>query len=303
MAATFQDATNSSPKPVGYISVPQPFFKLNNYDEKNFEYLEIIDYILRHEPENTNYAYQGNNYHWVITDFDISINNSAQHFNDHIVLNKPEVIKGTAYFISYIKENIKCLVTQHICKYDFKDKYDDNLKNLANDLKGLIYDKFDKDSEGKMYDEFVNDLKGLVYDKFGNDLKGLIYDKFDNDLKPSICNKFGKYLKGLKYGKSNNDLKQSSTSSEDKTASKKVHKKTKNFFKILLDNSNIMIKGYFIKIRKDGNYTDLCKNESLYFNINISRKDANATHDFRPPQSEVVKLIAKPLKKTISLLP
>ncbi|CAD2104442.1 fam-d protein [Plasmodium vinckei petteri] len=291
-AATLQDANNSRPQSVGYVSVPQAFFKLHNYDKKNFKYLEIINCILRYEPENTNYAYQGNNYHWVITDFDISINNSVRNFNDNIFLNKPGAVKGTAHFISYIKENIKCLVTQHISKYDFENNHDDSLKKLSNDLKGLIYDKFDKDSEGKIYDEFVNDLKGSIYDKYGNDLKGLIYDKSGNDLKGSICNKFRKYLKGLKYDKSNNDLKQSLTSSEDKTASQKLHKKAKNFFKILLDNSNIMIRGYVIKIRKDGNYMDLCQNKSLYFNISISRNDANATHDFRLPQPEVVKLVA-----------
>ncbi|CAD2104446.1 fam-d protein [Plasmodium vinckei petteri] len=290
-AATFQDENSNSPKPVGYISVAQPTVTLHDCNKEYFKYLEIINCILRYEPENTNYAYQGNNYHWVITDFDISINNSVRNFNDYFFYNKPAMIRGTAHFISYIKENIKCLATQHISKYDFEKNCDNNLNKLASDLKALIYDKFDKDSEGKIYDEFVNDLKGSIYDKYGNDLKGLIHDKFGNDLKGSICNKFRKYLKGLKYDKSNNDLKQSLTSSEDKTASQKLHKKAKNFFKILLDDSNIMIRGYVIKIRKDGNYTDLCQNKSLYFEIRISRNDANATHDLKIPIPNVVKLV------------
>ncbi|CAD2104365.1 fam-d protein [Plasmodium vinckei] len=291
-AATFQDANNSSPKPIGYISVAQPTAALHDYSKKYIKYLEIINYILTCESENTNYAYQGSNYRWIITNFDIFINNSTRCFKKNYFYNKPGVIlKSTIHFISYIKENIKCLVKQHICKYDFENNHDDNLKKLANDLKALIYDKFENDSGGLIYDRFVNNLKGLVYDKFGNDLKGLIYDKYDND------------SKGFKCGKSNNDIKQSSTSSKDTAANEKLHNKPKEFFKMLLDNSNIMIRGYFIKIRKDGNYTDLCKNKSLYFNISISRNYANATHDFRPPQPEVVKLVSKPLKKTISLLP
>ncbi|CAD2091886.1 fam-d protein, fragment [Plasmodium vinckei lentum] len=63
------------------------------------------------------------------------------------------------------------------------------------------------------------------------------------------------------------------------------------------------MKGYFIKIRNDGNYTDLCQNKSLYFDISISRNDANATHDLKLPNPEVAELVSKPLKKTISLLP
>ncbi|EUD72901.1 hypothetical protein YYG_01901 [Plasmodium vinckei petteri] len=92
--------------------------------------------------------------------------------------------------------------------------------------------------------------------------------------------------------KSNNDLKKSSTSSEDKTAYENPQNEEKEFFKGIVDNSEINIRGYFIKIRKDGSYTDLCQNESLYFNIRISRNDANVTHYFKLPQPEVVKLVS-----------
>ncbi|CAD2104401.1 fam-d protein [Plasmodium vinckei] len=288
-AATFQDGNSNSPQPIGYVSVAYPNVTLYDYDGHNSDYLDIIEHILYYESENTNYAYQGNNYHWVITNFHISIDNYTRQFDD---TNDRVMISSTLHFISYIKENIKCLATQHICKYDLENNYDGNLKKLANDLKGLIYDKFDNDSEGKIYDEFVNNLKGVIYDKYGKDFKGLAYNKPRKSLKGSIYNKFGKYLKGLKYGKSNNDLKQSSTSSENKAENEKLHKKAKEFFKMLLDKSEITIRGYFIKIRKDGNYTDLCKNKSLYFNIRISINDANVTHDLKPPQPEVAELVS-----------
>ncbi|CAD2104470.1 hypothetical protein YYG_01914 [Plasmodium vinckei petteri] len=299
-AASFQDANNNSPKPIAYASVAHPIVKLHEYKKDNREYLDVIDHILSYESENTNYAYQGNNYHWIITNFDISINNHTYEFYN----NKGRVmISSTIHFISYIKENIKCLATQHMCKYNFENNHDDSLKNLANDLKALIYDKFDKDSEGKIYDEFVNNLNGFMYDKYGKYFKGLGYDRPRKSLKNIIHDKFGKCLKGSIYDKSNNDLKQSSTSSEDITANEKFQNKAKDFFKALVDNSEINIRGYFIKIRKDGNYTDLCKNKSLYFNIRISRNNANVTHDLKHPQPEVAELVSKPLKKTISLLP
>ncbi|EUD72902.1 hypothetical protein YYG_01902 [Plasmodium vinckei petteri] len=278
-AATLQDANNSRPQSVGYVSVPQAFFKFHNYAKNNLEYLKIINCILRYEPDNTNYAYQGNNYHWVITDFDIFINNFVRNFNDQVFLNKLEAIKGTTHFVSYIKENIKYLATQHISKYDFEKNCDNNLNKLASDLKGLIYDKFGNDSKGKIYDEFVNDLKDFIYDKYINDIKDLICDRPGKNSKRGI-----KFFKG-------------------KNTNEGVPNTEKDFFKWIVDNSEINIRGYFIKIRKDGNYTDLCQNKSLYFNISISRNDANVTHDLKHPQPEVAELVSKPLKKTISLLP
>ncbi|CAD2091825.1 fam-d protein [Plasmodium vinckei lentum] len=302
-AATFQDVNNNSPKSIAYASVAQPIVRLCNYEGDYSDYADIIDHILYYDSENTKYAYQGNNYHWAITDFDISLNNYTRDFDNTFCRSNPRVIiSSTLHFISYIKENIKCLATQHICKYDFENNHDDNLKKLANDLKGLIYDKFDNDSEGKMYDEFVNNLKGFIYDKYGKDFKGLICDRPRKSLKGFIHDKFGKCLKGSIDDKSNNDLKQRLTSSEDKTANENPQNEEKEYFKGLVDNSEINIRGYFIKIRKDGNYTDLCQNKSLYFNIRISKNDANVTHDLKHPQPEVAELVSKPLKKTISLL-
>ncbi|CAD2091861.1 fam-d protein [Plasmodium vinckei lentum] len=232
-AATFQDANNKSLKPTGCISVAQPTVIFEHDEKEHMQHLDIINYILNYESENTKHAYQGNNYHWVITDFDISINNSTQCFKKRFFYNKKEgLIKGTTHFISYIKEKIKCLVTQHICKYDFESNHGASLKKLANDLKGLIYDQFD------------NDLR-----------RGL------------IC-------------------------SEGETANKKFHNSAKEFFKALVHNSNMMIKGYFIKIRNDGNYTDLCQNKSLYFNISISRNDASANYDLKLPNPEVAELVS-----------
>ncbi|VTZ68864.1 fam-d protein [Plasmodium chabaudi chabaudi] len=225
-AATLQDANNNSTKLIAYNPVDHPTVTFEHDEKEHIQHLDIINCILNYESENTKYAYQCNNYHWVITDFDISINNSTRCFKKKIFYNKKEgLIKGTSHFISYIKEKIKCLVTQHIHKYDFENNYDDNLKKLANDLKALIYDKFDY------------------------------------------------------------DLRQGLICSEGETANKKFHNQAKEFFKALVHNSNMMIKGYFIKIGKDGNYTDSCQNKSLYFNISICRNNANANYDFKPPKA------------------
>ncbi|VTZ68873.1 fam-d protein [Plasmodium chabaudi chabaudi] len=286
-AATFQDANNNNPQPIAYASVAHPNIKLYKFEKEYREYLDTIDYILNYESENTNYAYQGDNYHWVITDFDMLINNNTRNFYDIFISNKARVIiNSTIHFISYIKESIKCLVTQHMKKYDFENNYDDNLKKLANDLKGLIYDKFDNDSKGLIYDKLMTDLKGLIYDKFGNDLRGLVHENPRNHFKCILV-----YL--LKCFK----RKTSNEESPDKEK-EKFRNKTKEFFKVLLDNSNIMIRGYFIKIRKDGNYTDLCQNESLYFKISIGRDDTTATHDLKVPTPNVAKLMAQISRKS-----
>ncbi|CAD2091843.1 fam-d protein [Plasmodium vinckei lentum] len=280
-AATFQDVNSNCPKPIGYISVAHPFVKLCVYNKDNIDYLDIIDHILYYDSENTKYAYQGNNYHWVITGFHISINNSTRCFKKYFFYNKARaMIISALHFISYVKENIKCLATQHICKYDFENNYDGSLKNLANDLKGLIYDKFNNDSEGLIYDKFANDLKGFIYDKYGKDFKGLTYDKFDTDIKRSTYDKF---VDGLKHGL---------IRFRGKNTNEGVPNTEKDFFKALVHNSEINIRGYFIKIRKDGNYTDLCQNKNLYFNISISRNDASANYDLKHPQPEVAELVS-----------
>ncbi|CAD2091805.1 fam-d protein [Plasmodium vinckei brucechwatti] len=276
-AATLQDENSNSPKTIRYVSVDKPFVSLHEYNKNYYNYLDIIDHILNYESENTKYACQGNNYHWVITGFHIYINNTNIYFDK---IQPKVIISSTMHFISYIKENIKCLATQHICKYDFEKNHDNNLNKLANDLKGLIYDKFDKDSEDKIYDKFVNDLKGFTYDKYGKDLKDLISSKFDIDLKPSTFDKFSI------------DLKRALISFKGKNTDEKPPNKAKDIFKTLVHNSEINIRGYFIKIRKDGNYKDLCQNKSLYFNISISRNDANANYDLKHSQPEIAKLVS-----------
>ncbi|KEG02223.1 hypothetical protein YYE_02962 [Plasmodium vinckei vinckei] len=129
-AAIFQDANNISPKTIGYISVPQPTVTFEHDETKYVRPLDTINYILSYESENIKYPYKGNNYHWIITNFDISLNNSSRCFKKNLLIIK--------------MEQIKCLASQHMHKYDFENKYDDSLKKLAKDLKGLIYDKFDK---------------------------------------------------------------------------------------------------------------------------------------------------------------
>ncbi|CAD2091823.1 fam-d protein [Plasmodium vinckei brucechwatti] len=204
--ATIQSANNSSPKLIARNPVAQPTATFTNDKQKYFPYLDAINDIFRDESENTKYTFQGGNYRWVITDFDISINNSSQFLKKSFSnLKIKGLIKGTTYFISYIKEKIKYLASQHMHKYDFENNYDDNLKKLSNDLKALIYDKFD--------------------------------NNFKNNL--------------IKYEREPKD--------------KKLKKAAKKFFEALLQNSDMKIKGYFVKIRRDQKSIHLSPNKRFKF--------------------------------------
>ncbi|CAD2091871.1 fam-d protein [Plasmodium vinckei lentum] len=235
-AATFQNANNNSPKPIGFISVPQPMAIFPKYNEDIVQYLDKINDTLYEQSEDIKYAYEGSNYHWVITDFDISIDNSSPYLNKSISKNRLEALQtGTRYFITYINANIKHLFSRCMHKYDFEKNYDDNLNIFAKDLKALIYDPFDKGFKD-----------GLI--------------KYENE-----------------------------------PETKKLRNRAKKTLNALIHNSEIQIKGYFIKISKDGNYTDLCKNKSLYFEIRINKNDINVTHDLKIPAPYVVELVANTL--------
>ncbi|CAD2104454.1 hypothetical protein YYG_01911 [Plasmodium vinckei petteri] len=235
-AAIFQNANNNSPKPIGFISVPQPMAIFPKYNKDLDQYLDKINDTLYEQSEDIKYAYEGSNYHWVITDFDISIDNSSSYLNKSISKNRLEALQaGTRYFITYINANIKHIFSRYMHKYDFEKNYDDNLNIFAKDLKALIYDPFDKSFKD-----------GLI--------------KYENE-----------------------------------PETKKLRNRAKKTLNALIHNSEIQIKGYFIKISKDGNYTDLCKNKSLYFEIRINKNDINVTHDLKFPIPYVVELVANAL--------
>ncbi|KEG02222.1 hypothetical protein YYE_02961 [Plasmodium vinckei vinckei] len=51
------------------------------------------------------------------------------------------------------------------------------------------------------------------------------------------------------------------------------------------------IKGYFIKIRKDGNYMDLNQEDTFYFNIAMHKDKYRLIHNLQPLNPEVAELI------------
>ncbi|SCL93170.1 fam-d protein [Plasmodium chabaudi adami] len=231
-AAAFQDANDNNPHSIAYASVAQPIVIFERRDKNHTEYLDIINNIFRDESENIKYAYQCNDHHWVITDFDIYIDNSSRSLKKKLSeKGKEGFIKGSAYFIAYIKDNIIYLISQHMHKYDFERNYYNDLKLLAKDLKVLIYDEFD------------HDLK--------------------NDL--------------IKY--------------ERGPENEKYHKMAKEFLEVLVNNSSMRIKGYFIKIREDGNYMDACKTDHIYFDIYINKNDAKFDYRYKYLKPEVTEFL------------
>ncbi|VTZ68862.1 fam-d protein [Plasmodium chabaudi chabaudi] len=231
-AATFQDANDNNPQSIAYASVAQPIVTFEHDEQNHTEYLDIINNIFHDKSENIKYAYQCNDHHWVITDFDISIDNSSRNLKRKLSeKGKEGLINGSTYFIAYIKDIIKYLISQHMHKYDFENYYHEDLKILSKDLKVLIYDEFDQ--------------------------------VLKNDL--------------IKY----------ETGSENE----KYHQMAKEFLEVLVNNSSMRIKGCFIKIRKDGNYMDLNKNDNLYFDIYIDKIYAKFDYIFKSLKPEVAELL------------
>ncbi|SCN60515.1 fam-d protein [Plasmodium chabaudi chabaudi] len=144
-AASFQSASSSSnPKSIGLVSVYPPFAKFSKFNQKYIPCLDEINKFLR-DPEITKYRYEGSNYHWIITDYRISIDNASPYLSKSISKNKTEELKiGASYFMTYINANINHLFSKYMHKYDFESSYDDNLNIFAKDLKTLIYDSFEK---------------------------------------------------------------------------------------------------------------------------------------------------------------
>ncbi|WBY57313.1 fam-d protein [Plasmodium yoelii yoelii] len=244
---TFQDGNNNIPEPIGYISLAQPIAYISlaqptvvfAYDKKKHtKYLDLINSVLNEQSKNTIYEFEGGNYHWVITNFGISIDNSSLRLKLYFSEKEIDALKfGTKYFISYLRDNIKYLFSRYMDKYDFEKNYGGDLKKLAEDLKALIYDRL------------------------------------------------------------NHNFKYNLIKREKKTKDEKVNKKGKKIFKTLVHNSDIIIQGYFIKVRKDGNYTDLTRNLNMYFDININKDNVNSNYDLKFLKSEIIELVSKPLRR------
>ncbi|CAD2104336.1 fam-d protein [Plasmodium vinckei] len=232
-AATLQDANNSRPQSIAYASVAQPIIAFEHVEKSHIPYIVIISDTTRKGSEDMKYAYEGGKYHCVITEFVIYIDNSSQSLKKKLSENDKEgLIKGSGYFIVYIRDNIKHLVSQYMHKYELK-------KNFCADLWELT-----------------------------KDLKALIYDEFDKNLKQDLI----KYERGPE--------------------NEEFHKKAKEYLKLFVNNSAMRFKGYFIKIEEDGTDMDLCKNKSLYFDINISKDDGFYEHDFKSLEPKVAELVA-----------
>lgn len=150
-AASFLDVNNTNPKLIAYDVISEPNATFVNDNKRHYTYLNLINDIFRDQSKNTKYAYEGGNYHLAIIDFDISIDNSNRLLKKFFSEKRIEALKlGTIYFISYIKNKIKHLISRYMYKYDFEKNYATDLMNLADDLKTLIYDRF-------VY-EFTHDL-------------------------------------------------------------------------------------------------------------------------------------------------
>ncbi|SCM21226.1 fam-d protein [Plasmodium chabaudi adami] len=238
-ASIFHDENDSRPQSIAYASVAQPIVTFSHDDKNHTEYLDIINNIFRDESENIIYAYQSNKCHWIITDFNISIDNSSRSLNKKFSNKKIEgFIKGSAYFIAYIKDNIKYLISQHMHKYDFENKFYEDSRRLAKKLKVLIY------------------------------------DEFDHDLKNDII----KYERG--------------------PANEKYHKMAKEILEVLVNNSSMRIRGYFIKIREDESYMDLCENDHVYFDIYINKNYENYDCYYKSLKPEVAELVVNLTRKS-----
>ncbi|KEG02224.1 hypothetical protein YYE_02963 [Plasmodium vinckei vinckei] len=145
-AASVQNQGNNRQQSIGYASVAQPTVTFGRDEKSHTQYLDIIKNIFRDESENMIYSYECNNYHWVVTDFYININNSDRKLNKKFSNKKTEAfIKGSAYFIAYIKDIIKYLISQNMHTYNFEKNVYGSVKDLAKDFKKLIYDEFDQD--------------------------------------------------------------------------------------------------------------------------------------------------------------
>ncbi|EAA16920.1 hypothetical protein [Plasmodium yoelii yoelii] len=160
--ASFRDANHNIPEPIAYISLAKPTAVFAYDKKKHIKYLDLINSILSEQSTNKKYKFAGGNYHWIIIDINISIDNSSLLLKHFFSENKIEAFKlGTRHFISYIEERIKFLISRYIYKYDFEKNYATDLINLAEDLKPPTSNRF-------IY-EFINNL--IRFKKMPPDIK------------------------------------------------------------------------------------------------------------------------------------
>ncbi|ETB57667.1 hypothetical protein YYC_04504 [Plasmodium yoelii 17X] len=160
-SASFQDGNNAN-RTIAYISLAKPTAIFAHDKQEHIHYLDLINSVLNEQSKNTIYEFEGGNYHWIITNFDIYIDNSNMLLKRFFFENKIEALKiGTRHFISYIKERIKFLISRYIYKYDFEKNYATDLINLAEDLKPPTSNRF-------IY-EFINNL--IRFKKMPPDIK------------------------------------------------------------------------------------------------------------------------------------
>ncbi|VTZ68878.1 fam-d protein [Plasmodium chabaudi chabaudi] len=142
-AASYQSGNPNKPQLISYDSVAHPTALFEYPETKHYKYLDLINDVLSKQSENTRYAFEGGNYHMVLTDFDISIDNEPHYVNEHFSKKGTEIIKeGTAFFIAYLKEKLKYISSHYMYKYDFENNYASDLMEFAHDLKAIVYDRF-----------------------------------------------------------------------------------------------------------------------------------------------------------------
>ncbi|CAD2091898.1 fam-d protein [Plasmodium vinckei lentum] len=142
-AASFQSGNPNKSQLISYDSVAQPTVILECENKKHYKYLDLINDVLGKQSTNIKYAYDGGNYHMVLTGFDISIDNEAHYVKKFFCKKRTEAIQtGTKFFIAYLKNELRYISSRYMYKYDFENNYAVDLMDFAHDLKALIYDKF-----------------------------------------------------------------------------------------------------------------------------------------------------------------
>ncbi|CAD2091829.1 fam-d protein [Plasmodium vinckei brucechwatti] len=142
-AANFQSEDPNNSQLISYDSVAQPTAILECENKKHYKYLDLINDVLGEQSTNVKYAYEGSDYHMVLTDFDISIDNDSHYVKKYFCKKLTEAIKiGTKFFIAYLKGELRYIYSRYMYKYDFENNYAVDLMDFAHDLKALIYDKF-----------------------------------------------------------------------------------------------------------------------------------------------------------------
>ncbi|KEG02226.1 fam-d protein [Plasmodium vinckei vinckei] len=142
-AASFQSEMPDNPQLISYDSVSQPTVTFEHEKKNHNKYLDLINEVLGEQSTNVKYAYDGDNYHMVLTDFDISIDNNHRYVKKFFCKKKTEAVKiGTQFLLAYLNSRLKYICSIHMYKYDFENNFAVDLMEFAHELKALIYDGF-----------------------------------------------------------------------------------------------------------------------------------------------------------------